>query len=76
MVPRTYPYVSTTAEGFTASTADIAMMAALFFTCPITPIRLQHWLNEDKDASEDDRGHLPRLHFVNRKGKVFGGDEE
>ena len=29
-------------------------MAALLFTCPITRMRVQHWLDDDEDASEDD----------------------
>jgi hypothetical protein len=54
-------------------------MAALLFTCPITRMRVQHWLNDDKDASEDDYEGITcqacaGVHFVNRKGKVLGGD--
>ena len=29
-------------------------MAALLFTCPITQMKVQHWLDDDEDASEDD----------------------
>ena len=29
-------------------------MAALLFTFPITRLKVQHWLDEDEDASEDD----------------------
>jgi hypothetical protein len=55
-------------------------MAALIFTCPITRMRVQHWLTDDEDASEDDYEEITCLacagmHFVNRKGKVLGGDE-
>jgi len=64
-----------------ASTADIVMMAALLFTCPITRMRVQHWLDDDEDASEDDYERVTcqacaGVHFVNRKGKVLGGDDE
>jgi len=29
-------------------------MAAFLFTCPITRMKVQHWLDDDEDASEDD----------------------
>ena len=29
-------------------------MAALLFICPITRMKVQHWLDDDEDASEDD----------------------
>jgi hypothetical protein len=56
-------------------------MAALLFTCPITQMKVQHWLDDDEDASEDDyEGVICQacagVHFINRKGKVLGGDEE
>jgi hypothetical protein len=59
----------------------IAVMAALLFTCPITRMRVQHWLDDDEDASEDDYEGVTcqacaGMHFVNRKGKVLGGDDE
>ena len=56
-------------------------MAALLFTCPITRMRVPHWLHDDEDASEDDYEGITcqacaSVHFVNRKGKVLGGDDE
>ena len=57
-------------------------MAALLFTCPITRMRVQHWLDDDEDASEDDDYEgitcqaCAGVHFVNRKGKVLGGGHE
>jgi hypothetical protein len=38
---------------------DIASMAALLFTCPITRMKVQHWLDDDEDASEDDYEGAP-----------------
>ena len=54
-------------------------MAALLFTCPITRMKVQHWLDDDEDVSEDDYEGVTcqacaGVHFVNRKGKVLGGD--
>ena len=60
---------------------DIASMAALLFTFPITRIKVQHWLDDDEDVSEDDYEGVTcqacaGVHFVNRKGKVLGGDDK
>ena len=60
---------------------DIASMAALLFTCPNTRMEVQHWLDDDEDASEDDYEGIAcqacaGVHFVNRKGKVLGGDDD
>ena len=54
-------------------------MAALLFTFPITRIKVQHWL-DDENASEDDYEEITchacgSVHFVNRYGKVLGGDD-
>ena len=56
-------------------------MAALLFTCPVTRMKVQHWLDDDRDASEDDYEEITcqacgSVHFVNWKGKVLGGDGE
>jgi hypothetical protein len=64
-----------------ASKADIAVMAALLFTCPITQMKVQHWLDDDEDASEDDYEGITcqacaGVHFVNRKGRVSGSLDE
>ena len=60
---------------------DIASMATLLFTCPNTRMKVQHWLDEDEDASEDDYEGVTcqacaGVHFVNRNGKVLGGGDE
>jgi hypothetical protein len=56
-------------------------MAALLLTCPNTRMTVQHWLDDDEDASEDNYEGVTwqacaGVHLVNRKGKVLGGDEE
>ena len=56
-------------------------MAAMLFTCPNTLLKVQHWLDDDEYASEDDYVGITchacaGVHFVNRKGKVLGGDGE
>ena len=56
-------------------------MAALLFTCPITRMKVQHWLDDDEDVPEDDYEGITcqacaGVHFVNPKGKVLGGDDE
>jgi hypothetical protein len=55
-------------------------MAALLFTCPITRMRVPHWLHDDEDTSEDDYEGVTcqacaGVHFVNRKGKLLGSDD-
>ena len=50
------------------------------FTCPNTKFMVQHCLPYDEEASEDDFEGIicqgcTRVHFVNRKGKVFGSEE-
>jgi len=53
-------------------------MAPIIFTCPRTLAKVQHWLEEDEGASEDEYEPVSclactRLHFVNRKtGKLLG----
>jgi hypothetical protein len=54
-------------------------MAALLVTCPNARMKVQHWLDDDEDASEDDYEGIAcpacaGVHFVNRKGKVLGDD--
>ena len=53
-------------------------MAALLFTCPITRMKVQHWLDDDEDVSEDDYEGVTcqactAVHFVNPEGQVLGG---
>ena len=57
-------------------------MAAFIFTCPDTSIKVQHWLDEDDDAPENEYAGITcpactKLHFLDRKtGKLLGQDEE
>jgi hypothetical protein len=58
---------------------DIDAMGAILFTCPSTRLTVQHWLDDDEYASEDDYEGVmcpacSRVHFVNRDGRVLGGD--
>jgi hypothetical protein len=44
-------------------------------------MKVQHWLDDVDDVSEDDYKGITcqacaSVHFVNRKGKVLGGDDE
>jgi hypothetical protein len=55
----------------------------LLFTCPVTGINVQHWLDGDDRGKPGDCYQsvvcqaCGRLHFVNRKtGRVFGQKEE
>jgi hypothetical protein len=55
-------------------------MPAILFTCPNTRVKVQHWLPDDPGASDDDYAGVvcercTRVHFVNRKGKVIGSDD-
>jgi hypothetical protein len=53
-------------------------MGAVLFTCPTTKMMVQHWLDDDDDAPEDEFRSIAcpactRQHFVNRKtGKLLG----
>jgi hypothetical protein len=56
-------------------------MGAILFTCPTTQFKIQHWLDDDERASEDEFEGVscpacPRVHFVNRRGRVLGSEEE
>jgi hypothetical protein len=60
-----------------AGAPDIRAMGAILFTCPTTQFKVQHWLDDDEDASEDDYEGITcqacaGVHFVNRKGKGAG----
>jgi len=53
-------------------------MAATLFTCPVTKTKVQHWLNRDDDASDNEYEAITckacsRIHLINRKtGKLLG----
>jgi hypothetical protein len=57
-------------------------MAATLFTCPVTKMKVQHWLNRDDDAPDNEYEAVickacSRLRFINRKtGKLLGQQEE
>ena len=61
--------------------AAYGAMAAILFTCPTTQFKIQHWLDDNERASEDEYEGITcpgcaRVHFVNRKGRVLGSEEE
>jgi hypothetical protein len=50
------------------------------FLGPTTRMMVQHWLDDDEDASEEDYEDITchacaGVHFVNRKGKVLGSGD-
>ena len=57
-------------------------MGAVIFTCPITNLSVQHWLDDDDDASKNEFQGIAcpactQLHFINRKtGKLLGERSE
>jgi hypothetical protein len=57
-------------------------MDAFIFTCPNTDLKVQHWLDDDDDAQENEYVGITcpaciGLHFINRKTqKLFGQNEE
>jgi len=56
-------------------------MAASLFTCPFAGRKVQHWLDDDEDASETEYEAITckacgRLHLINRKsGRLLGKEE-
>ncbi|MGA7809663.1 hypothetical protein [Bradyrhizobium sp.] len=57
-------------------------MARFVFSCPVTSMQVQHWLDDDDDAPEDEYEAVTckacaRLHFLNlRTGRLLGQDAE
>jgi hypothetical protein len=50
-------------------------MGTFLFACPNTRMKVQHWLDDDEDASEGITCEAcAGVHFVNRHGKVLGDD--
>jgi hypothetical protein len=53
-------------------------MRPQLFTCPTTLIKVQHWLDDDKDLPNNEYEAITcracgRLHLINRKtGKLLG----
>ena len=58
------------------------LMSPFIFTCPNTDLKVQHWLDDDDDASDNEYEGIiclacTGLHFINRKTlKLFGQNEE
>jgi len=68
-------------QGTASRTGDVAEMAAVLFTCPNTRFQVQQELPDDDQADENDFEGIicqgcTRIHFVNRTGKVLGGEHE
>jgi hypothetical protein len=62
---------------------DKCSMVAIVFTCPITEMKVQHWVDDDDEAMPDDAYEMivckacARLHFINSKsGRLLGQQEE
>jgi uncharacterized protein YbaR (Trm112 family) len=57
-------------------------MPSLLFTCPITRMKVQDWLDSDEDTSANEYEAITcqacaRIHFINRKtGKLLGQEDE
>ena len=57
-------------------------MAATLFTCPVTKMKVQHWLDDDENMPDDQYEMIvckscARLHLINSKtGKVLGQQDE
>jgi hypothetical protein len=57
-------------------------MATLLFTCPVSEMKVQHWVDDDDPSTPGERyqsivcSACTRLHFINRKtGRVLGQKE-
>jgi NAD-dependent dihydropyrimidine dehydrogenase PreA subunit len=56
-------------------------MTQFVFTCPATSMKVQHWLDGDQHAPENEYEAVTckactRLHLVNRRtGKLLGQEE-
>jgi hypothetical protein len=56
-------------------------MGAILFICPTTQFKVQHWLDDNERASEDEYEGIvcpgcAGVHFVNPKGRVLGSEDE
>ena len=53
----------------------------LVFTCPTTKLKVQHWLDDDEDATDNEYEAITcqacaRLHLINRKtGQLLGQND-
>ena len=58
------------------------MMPPFVFTCPATSMKVQHWLDDDKDVPENEYEVITclactKLHLISRKtGKILGRESE
>jgi hypothetical protein len=46
-------------------------MAGCLFTCPVTDLKVQHWLDDDEDVPENEHEAITceacaRLHLINQ----------
>ena len=66
---------------YSVSGPSYLTMAPFIFTCPATSMNVQHLLEDDQDAPDNEYEGITcpacaKLHFVNRKtGKLLGQDE-
>lgn len=57
-------------------------MAHVLFVCPVTSMKVQHWLDDDANIPKNEYRAVTcpacaRLHFISRKtGKLLGQAEE
>jgi hypothetical protein len=69
-------------HGSEFSPSDKGWMGTMLFTCPVTGMSVQHWLDDDSDAQHGEYETVvcnayTRLHFINRKtGRLLGQKEE
>jgi hypothetical protein len=55
-------------------------MSAVIFICPVTDIRVQHWLDDDEDIPENEYEVIAcpactKVHLINRKtGKPLASE--
>ena len=69
-------------HGSEFSPSDKGWKGTLLFTCPVTGMSVQHWLDDDNDAQHDEYETVvcnacTRLHFINRRtGRLLRQKEE
>ena len=57
-------------------------MAASVFTCPTTSMKVQHWLAENEDVSNNEFEAIrcqacAKFHLINRKtGRILGQNDD
>ena len=53
------------------SNGGYGRMAGCLFTCPVTDLKVQHWLDDDEDVPENEHEAITceacaRLHLINQ----------